>query len=237
MTPSSPSRRPARALLGLAVAVVLTTACHTISEVAPDVGPSEERALSAATVTLLPERCQGVVVQDERHVLTASHCLEAHERAVRVRLHDGRVLSAQVAHVDRPRDIAVLQLTEPSGVKPLQVAPELPFPGSSLRFISQRHLPGVMQEVVLERLGRCPSLPGTTALFTSLRGRPGDSGAPVVDLDLQVVGLVHGGAACRIATPIAGLGSLLASLGAEPAPERARGPVRVARKAPPRPRP
>ena len=38
-------------------------------------------------------------------------------------------------------------------------------------------------------------------MCTSIDGKPGDSGAPLVDLLGRVVGLVHGGVRCRIATP------------------------------------
>jgi S1-C subfamily serine protease len=70
--------------------------------------------------------------------------------------------------------------------------------------------------VELERLGRCPSLPGVPqALFTSLHGEKGDSGAPVVDHKLQVVGLVHGGAACSVAAPTAEIVPMLDTLVAE----------------------
>ena len=58
------------------------------------------------------------------------------------------------------------------------------------------------QSARLDKIGRCPSLPDLpNALFTSIAGVPGDSGAPLVDVVAEVVGLVHGGARCHIATP------------------------------------
>jgi Trypsin-like peptidase domain len=227
------SRQTVAALLGLAVTLAFLIAC-TPTQPEPlaavsAAGPSEEaRLLRDATLTLLPARCQGVVAGDAQSALTAAHCLDEGERRVKVQLHDGRVLAAQVVRVNRAQDVAFLRLATPAGVEPLQVASALPFPGSALRFISTRHRAGELQEVELVRLGRCPSLPQVpAALFTSLRGEPGDSGAPVVDAALQLVGLVHGGARCAIATPTVGLGPELASL-ATPAP------ARLARKAPAR---
>jgi S1-C subfamily serine protease len=232
------SRQAVGALLGLAVTLAFLLACTPTlpdtaapadaAALAPQaLAPQDDAArLQAATLTLLPGRCQGVVAEEAQSALTAAHCIEAGERTLRVRLHDGRVLSARVVRVDRPQDVAFLRLEQPSGVVPLHVADALPFPGAALRFISSRHHAGEVQQVELLKLGRCPSLPAVpAALFTSLRGRPGDSGAPVVDAQLQVVGLVHGGARCAIATPTVGLGGELAVLG------RA-APSRLARRAP-----
>src|SRR5262249_7276229 len=58
------------------------------------------------------------------------------------------------------------------------------------------------QDARIDRRGRCESLPRLPdALFTSLRGEPGDSGSPLVDGAARIIGLVHGGARCQIATP------------------------------------
>jgi S1-C subfamily serine protease len=66
------------------------------------------------------------------------------------------------------------------------------------------------QTARLDRIGQCPSLPALqNALFTSIRGRPGDSGAPLVNAAGEIVGLVHGGAACQIATPADTLATLV----------------------------
>jgi len=214
------SRQAAAALLGLAVALAFLMAC-TPTVPAPLAPRSEEaRLLGDATFTLVPARCRGVVVEEAQSALTAAHCLEPGQRALRVRLHDGRELAARVLEVDRARDVAFLRLASPSGVVPLPLASALPEPGAQLRFISHQHRRGELQEVRLLRLARCRSLPQVpTALFTSLHGRPGDSGAPVVDARLQVVGLVHGGARCAIAAPTAGLGDRLAAL-SRPHPPR-----------------
>jgi hypothetical protein len=227
------SRQAAAALLGLAVTLAFLMACTPTLPPEPLQPRAEEaRLLREATLTLVPVGCRGVVVEDTRSALTAAHCLAPGQRALRVRLHDGRELAAQVLEVDRSRDVAFLRLAAGADVLPLPVAQALPAPGAALRFISRHHRAGELQEVALLRLARCPSLPKVpAALFTSLRGRPGDSGAPVVDAQLQVVGLVHGGARCAIATPTAGLGAELAAL------SRARPPSRLARRSEPPSRP
>jgi S1-C subfamily serine protease len=187
-------------------------------------GPLEVEDVEAATVTLDAGHCAGVVVEDGRHALTAAHCVGPQDDArVDLTFQDGRRLGGAYVHVDRGRDVAVIRLDAKAPVRPLEVADGLPSPGDPLLFAGRHDRPGAPQDVLLERLDRCPSLPDVpAALFTTMRGKPGDSGAPLVDSDMRVVGLVHGGARCRIATPTAGLGTVVDGL--------ARGGPALARK-------
>lgn len=177
----------------------------------------EVLALKDATVTLSPGHCAGVIVADGHHVLTAAHCIQgAPGQRQSVVLRDGRLLGGEVKVVDGRRDMAVLRLDARAPVRALTVATALPSPGDTLLFAGRNDRPGEPQEVELRKLGRCPSLPEVPqALFTSLHGAKGDSGAPVVDHDLRVVGLVHGGAACSIAAPTAEVSPLVDMLVAE----------------------
>jgi S1-C subfamily serine protease len=207
----------AKRLSGLAgvLAMVMLAACGSAKK---QEDPSPDfRALKDATVTLFPGHCAGVVVADGRHALTAAHCIDVIPGGRQpVVLRNGHLLSGVVKIVDPVRDLAVIRFDEQAPVHPLPVATSLPTPGEGLLFAGRNDRPGVPQEVELKRLGRCPSLPGVPqALFTSLHGEKGDSGAPVVDHRLQVVGLVHGGAACSIAAPTAEIASLVDTLVAE----------------------
>jgi len=202
-------------LLGLLV--LLAAACTPTL-------PEEDRVpdvlrLREATVTLFPGHCAGVVVADGRHALTAAHCIDGPLGSSQpVVLRSGQTLGGEVALVDTERDVAVLRLAEVAPVEPLPLATLPPHPGEGLMFAGRndRHIPA--QKVELRRLGRCPSLPHVpAALFTTLRGERGDSGAPVVDERLRVVGLVHGGAACSIATPTAEVAPLVDTLVAQAA--------------------
>jgi S1-C subfamily serine protease len=158
----------------------------------------------AATVTLGDGHCAGVVVGAGRHVLTAAHCVGDNTLNERANFEDGRQLEGQYVLVDRGRDMALLELEAKAPVAPLEIAPALPIPGAMLVFTGRHDRPGGPQRVMLERWGRCPSLPDVpNALFTTMHGEPGDSGAPLVDEQLRVVGLVHGGARCSIAAPTA----------------------------------
>lgn len=177
----------------------------------------EIRLLKDATVTLNPGHCAGVIVADGHHALTAAHCIQGEPGARQsVVMRDGTLLGGEVKVVDPARDLAVLRLDTRAPVHPLSMASASPTPGEVLRFAGRNDRDIPAQEVELRRLGRCPSLPEVPlALFTSLRGSPGDSGAPVVDDHLRVVGLVHGGAACSIAAPTADFSPLVDMLVAE----------------------
>ncbi|QSQ23660.1 trypsin-like peptidase domain-containing protein [Pyxidicoccus parkwayensis] len=194
-----------------ALAVLTLASCDggvPVGEAPPDVDD-----VAAATVTLGQGHCAGVVVEDGSHALTAAHCVSPLETRVDVSFMNGQRIGGTYVHVDRGRDVAIIRLDARAPVRGLEVADAMPTPGEPLVFTGRFDRPGDAQEAVLERLGRCPSLPQVpAALFTTMRGRPGDSGAPLVDSHMRVVGLVHGGAACRIATPTAGLGTLVGEL-------------------------
>jgi S1-C subfamily serine protease len=118
-----------------------------------------------------------------------------------VRLSTGAVRTARLVGANAASDQAVLFLEEPAGVEPLPIVRRRQIPGTLLFFEGNPSHPR-FQSARLDRIGRCPSLPDLPdALFTSIEGVPGDSGAPLVDGAARIVGLVHGGARCHIATP------------------------------------
>ncbi|MCY1034996.1 serine protease [Corallococcus sp. BB11-1] len=210
---------------GVTVAFVAVTAWMACGQpVDPETRGLQEAA--AATVTLGEGHCAGVVVGTGRHVLTAAHCVAQGQDAgpEHTNFEDGRRLEGRYVFVDRGRDLAVLELEAKAPVAPLEVADALPAPGEPLVFTGRFDRPGAPQQVQLERLGRCPSLPDVpAALFTTMHGIPGDSGAPLVDARMRVVGLVHGGARCSIAAPTADIAPELQRLSQEASQPLARG--------------
>jgi S1-C subfamily serine protease len=142
-----------------------------------------------------------VLAESPQIVVTARHCLHDDTARVRVRFTTGEVRSAWVVATDQVADQAALFLVEPVPIVPLAIVRRQQIPGTVLFFEGNPDRPR-FQTVRLDSIGRCPSLPDLPdALFTSIKGVPGDSGAPVVDGAGRVVGLVHGGARCQIATP------------------------------------
>jgi S1-C subfamily serine protease len=190
------------ALVGLVLGIATSPA-------GAQVPSTVRRALQEATVAVEPAGCVGVVAESRQLVLTARHCLDEGTRSVRVRLSNGEERTAWVVGTDRVADQAALFLEEPVEVKPLAVTRRRQLEGTVLYFEGHPKRPR-FQAVRLDRVGQCPSLPNLpNALFTTIKGQPGDSGAPVVDGLGRVVGLVHGGSTCQIATPADTLGRLI----------------------------
>jgi S1-C subfamily serine protease len=157
------------------------------------------KSLTAATVLVLPSRCTGVLVEAPWLVATAKHCIADGAR-LRVRI-GGVEHAAELVEEDAAADQVVLALDTSVPAKPLGLVRRLPIVGTVLYFRGNPERPR-WQAARLDRIGPCDSLPWLRrALHTSINGKPGDSGAPLIDLAGQVVGLVHGGPGCRIATP------------------------------------
>jgi S1-C subfamily serine protease len=193
-------------------AVVLAVWCAAAAARAHATVPAglQERLL-AATVLLDGGSCSGVLVDGPDLVLTAKHCITGGATHA-LRFSDGAERTGWVAGVDEDADQALLLLEEAVTVSPLQVAKQPAIAGTVLYFAGNPKNPR-FQEAKLDRIGRCPSLPSLdAALFTTIAGIPGDSGAPLVDSATRVVGLVHGGAQCHIATPSLTLQRLIADV-------------------------
>lgn len=171
-----------------------------------DLEADAEAALREASLSLVPPSCGGVVIDDAARGLTAAHCIAPGATRLDVRLSTGELVGADVA-VDRENDLALLLFDEPVAVEPLQLADEPPAPGDTVFFLGNPGREGgAFQVAEIEAIGQCPTLPAVDdALFTTLEAEPGDSGAPLLDEDLEVVGLVHGGAQCEIAVPVGGV--------------------------------
>lgn len=197
-------RQRAAALLAVAALVCVVAPARAARP------PGVEQALLAASVLVGPG-CSGVLVDGPDLVLTAEHCIHGGATHT-LRFSDGSQRTGWVAGVDHAADQALLLLEEPVALKPLMLVRQRPIAGTVLYFAGNPSHPR-FQEAKLDRTGRCPSLPSLgNALFTTIDGIPGDSGAPIVDGATRVVGLVHGGAQCHIATPSDTLRRLIADV-------------------------
>jgi S1-C subfamily serine protease len=182
-----------------AVAGVLALAAVAAAANPPPVPLALRKQIVAATVLVLPSHCTGAIVEVPWLVATAKHCIDA---GVRLRVRIGGVeQDAELVDEDPVADQVVLALATEARVAPLGIVRRLPIVGTVLYFRGNPERP-VWQAARLDRIAPCPNLPSLPrALHTSINGKPGDSGAPLVDVAGEVVGLVHGGAGCRIATP------------------------------------
>lgn len=211
--------------------VLLVAAFHV-----PPAPVDDGRRLRQATVSL-DRSCAGVVV-GPFELLTAAHCIRAAGQSFRVGYASGAEGRAEAVAVDRASDLAVLRLAVRAPVPPLAIRATEPKVGESVLFTGRNDFGHPFEHAVVRRFGRCPSLPQVPqALFTTIQARPGDSGAPIVDRDYRVVGLVHGGARCHIAAPTEGAARLLArargaEVGGPPMEQRGRACACVCRPAP-----
>lgn len=157
------------------------------------------RLLTEATVRL-SSGCTGAIAERAQLIVTANHCIDDRQ-SVGARLANGEERTAWVVATDEVADQAVLFLEESAGVMPLRITRRREIPGTVVYFGGHPDRLG-FRAARLDRIGVCPSLPRLpNALFTSVDGRPGDSGAALVNGAGDIVGLVHGGAQCHIATP------------------------------------
>jgi S1-C subfamily serine protease len=195
--------------LAAAIVLVLATAFPAAVGANPPAVPLVvRRALRESSVLVLPSECGGVLTASQALVATALHCIDR-DAVLRVRTSAGATLDARVEAVDADADQALLRLERPAGVPPLDLARRPPIDGTVVYFQGNPKRPRP-QDARVDHRGRCESLPRLPdALFTSIRGSPGDSGSPLVDGAAQIVGLVHGGARCQIATPATRLARLV----------------------------
>ena len=183
---------------GVAAALLLMGSATAVPSAAP---AALRRALHAASVQIDPPGCSGVLAENDQIVVTARHCIDPGVEKLRVRFTNGATRAGWVVATDDAADQAVLFLDDPVHIEPLPIVRRRAIPGTVLYFEGNPSRPR-FQSARLDKIGRCPSLPELpNALFTSIAGVPGDSGAPLVDVVAEVVGLVHGGARCHIATP------------------------------------
>ncbi len=192
-----------------AVALGCAIGCAAPAPANPPAVPlAVRRALRESSVLVLPSGCGGVLTESRELVATALHCVDR-EAALRVRTSAGATLGARVEAVDADADQALLRLERPAAIPPLDIARRPPIDGTVVYFQGNPKRPR-LQDARVDHRGRCESLPRLSdALFTSIRGTPGDSGSPLVDGAAQIVGLVHGGPRCQIATPATRLARLV----------------------------
>jgi|RhiMethySRZTD1v2_1073278.scaffolds.fasta_scaffold20995_4 S1-C subfamily serine protease len=186
---------------------------------------ARRETVAQATVMIPAKSCAGFVADDRSWVVTAAHCIPESGQRFDVKLRNGTLLESTLAYLDRAHDLAALRLDQPAPVEPLVLGDRMPAPGATVLFVGRTDRRMRPQVATIEKIDQCPSLPDLhNALFTTLDAKPGDSGAPLVDKDLRVVGVIHGGARCHISAPTAGLGRELLALRALPAPSVAANP-------------
>lgn len=139
----------------------------------------------------------GAFVNEEGHFLTAAHVVHNPADRIELLLVDGQLVPAKPIASDLGHDLVILkaELNAPLGAKPLELAEELPLPGTALLMVAA---PSMIKETFLpakvarNRLGfnflsdrKCY----TRTLLIAADAMPGSSGGCWVDQQGRIVGV------------------------------------------------
>ncbi|ARS89528.1 S1C family serine protease [Natrarchaeobaculum aegyptiacum] len=138
-------------------------------------------------------------VVDDRHVVTNDHVVAGAE-AVELQYLTGDWSGSRLVGTDRFSDLAVLEVDHvPESTTPLSFSAEHPVVGQQVLAIGNPFgLEGSMSAGIVSGVDRTTDAPGRNFSFpnvvqTDAAVNPGNSGGPLVDLDGDVVGVVHAG--------------------------------------------
>lgn len=130
---------------------------------------------------------------DDGHVVTAAHVANG-AQAISAQTEEGETADALVVDVFPDHDLAVLELTEPLGGEPFQLASRVPERGSPIAIVGYplgSYTLQISQGIVKGLDERIAGEDGTIerAHVTDAAGNGGNSGGPVLDEDGSVVGV------------------------------------------------
>lgn len=135
----------------------------------------------------------GVIINDQGAILTNAHVVQTATR-ITVNFADGHEAEAQLVDADEERDVAVIRVSETSGLTPaaLGIDSTLRVGDTVLAFGSPLGLDGSVTAGIVSALnrqveGRSSNLDGM--IQTDAAINPGNSGGPLVDSSGQVVGI------------------------------------------------
>ena len=134
----------------------------------------------------------GFVYDNRGHIITNHHVVRGLSQ-VRLRLHSGRTVSAQVVGGSAEDDIAVLRVTDPQALPAARLgrALDLRIGQPVIAVGSPLGLRGTVTAGIVSSVDRQARINGTSQRFvqTDAPINPGNSGGPLVDLDGRVVGV------------------------------------------------
>ncbi len=138
-------------------------------------------------------------VYDENHVVTNEHVVAGGEE-VDLQYITGDWTSTRIVGTDRFSDLAVLEVEHiPEEATPLPLAQDRPVVGQQVLAVGNPFgLEGSMSKGVVSGVDRTIEAPGQDFSFpnvvqTDAAVNPGNSGGPLVDLEGNVIGVVHAG--------------------------------------------
>ncbi len=136
---------------------------------------------------------------DESHVVTNDHVVDGAEE-VDLQYITGDWTSTRLVGTDRFSDLAVLEVDHvPEEATPLSLTTDRPVVGQQVLAVGNPFgLEGSMSEGIVSGVDRTIQAPGQNFSFpnvvqTDAAVNPGNSGGPLVDLEGNVIGVVHAG--------------------------------------------
>ena len=138
-------------------------------------------------------------VYDENHIVTNDHVVAGGEE-VDLQYINGDWTGTRLVGADYFSDLAVLEVDHvPDAATPLSLAAHRPVVGQQVLAIGNPYgLDGSMSQGIVSGVERAVNAPGRRFSYpnvvqTDAAVNPGNSGGPLVDLDGNVVGVVHAG--------------------------------------------
>ncbi|TVR03975.1 MAG: PDZ domain-containing protein [Deltaproteobacteria bacterium] len=137
----------------------------------------------------------GFLIDDDGLILTSGHVIEK-ATEIRVILHNGTRVAADVVGLDRATDLALLRITPPEGIRPLALAG-----GDAIRVgdwviavgnpfgLASTVTAGIVSAIGRQDLELGRELTLADLLQTDASINPGNSGGPLVNMDGDVVGI------------------------------------------------
>ncbi|EFO30476.1 putative protease signal peptide protein [Roseibium sp. TrichSKD4] len=175
------------ALFSRPAAAVPETVFQSVVSVLP-VWPDKPQAGGGTPLGAAPEG-SGIAIAKGGKIVTAYHVIEPAER-VDVRLHDGRIVPASVLGIDKPTDIALLEIEPDLPVLPVADSPALASPACVISNAYGLDLSVTCGVISARHVSNAGFNPVEDFLQTDAAANPGSSGGALVDSQGHLLGMM-----------------------------------------------
>jgi len=163
------------------------TAFQSVVSVLP-VWPDKPQAGGGTPPGAAPEG-SGIAIAKGGKIVTAYHVIEPAER-VDVRLYDGRIVPASVLGIDKPTDIALLEIEPDLPVLPVAESPALASPACVISNAYGLDLSVTCGVISARHVSNAGFNPVEDFLQTDAAANPGSSGGALIDQQGRLLGMM-----------------------------------------------